>query len=79
MATGVLGPGTTAGRATSGQRTVIVASALGTALSWDDLGLFAARSALIGQEFFPDADGSPIRQAIVAPVMLGTRHGAGHG
>src|SRR4051794_24615869 len=72
MATGVLGPGTTAGRAISAQRKVIAASALGTTFSWSDFSLFAALSPLIGQEFLPDADDSPFRQAIVASVILGT-------
>ena len=79
MATGVLGPSTTWGRATFAQRTVIAASALGAPFSWFDFSLFAARSPLIGREFFPDADDSPFRQAIVAPAVLGTRLGAGHG
>ena len=79
MATGVLGPSTTWGRATFAQRTVIAASALGAPFSWFDFSLFAARSPLIGREFFPDADDSPFRQAIVASVLLGTRHGARHG
>ena len=56
MAIGVLGPGTTAGRATSAQRKVIVASTLGTTFSWYDFNLFAALSPVIGHHFFPDAD-----------------------
>src|SRR3954447_1308167 len=58
MAIGVLGPGTTAGRATSAQRKVIIASTLGATFSWYDFNLFAVLSPLIGQKFFPDSDGN---------------------
>lgn len=56
MATGVIVPGSTAPRATSAQRKVIIASTLGTAFSWYDFNLFAALSPLIGQHFLPVSD-----------------------